>query len=46
MQQRTAPAVPRMLRDLRQLAKEPVEGVTVALRGDDVLHLAVNMVPR
>ena len=46
MQQPTVPAIPRMLRDLRQLAKEPVDGVTVALRDNDVLRLAVNMVPR
>ena len=40
-------AVARMQRDLRQLAINPIEGVTVALRdGEDVLRLAVNMVPR
>ena len=46
MSTQQATAVPRMLRDLRQLAKDPVDGVTVALRDNDVLRLAVNMVPR
>jgi len=44
--QPTATAVARMARDLRQLAKEPVDGVKVALRGDNMLRLSVNMVPR